>query len=145
MKDGSAKEITYEKGYRVTSIIGLTEKTKHPLPFINEFHSETQPGYNSINEVTHNNLKGIINYLEDYTSVFVFDRGYDDNKIFDYMSKNNHKFVVRLDDERTLLFKGKRRSVENVAKSRKGKIVYKAWFENEEYDLTVSYTKQLTI
>ena len=57
------------------------------------------------------------------------------------MSKNNHKFVVRLDDERTLLFKGKKRSVEEVSKGRKGKINYKALFDNEEYNLTVSYTK----
>ena len=55
----------------------------------------------------------------------IFDRGYDDNKIFDYMTKHNHKFVVRLDDIRTLLFKGKKRSVEEVAKSRKGKIKMK--------------------
>jgi hypothetical protein len=24
----------------------------------------------------------------------IFDRGYDDNKIFNYMEKNKHKFVV---------------------------------------------------
>ena len=72
----------------------------------------------------------------------IIDRGYDDNKIFDYMSKNYHKFVVRLDDGRTLLFKGKRRSVEEVAKSRKGKIVMKVLFDdNEEQELLLSYTR----
>lgn len=77
---------------------------------------------------------------ENFTGVF--DRGYDDNKIYDYMSKNNHKFVIRLDDERTLLFKGKKRSVEEVAKSRKGKITMKVLFDNnEEYELLLSYTK----
>ena len=35
----------------------------------------------------------------------IFERGYDDNKIFNYMSKSGHKFVIRLDDERTLLLK----------------------------------------
>ena len=77
---------------------------------------------------------------ENFTGVF--DRGYDDNKIYDYMSKNNHKFVIRLDDERTLLFKGKKRSVEEVDKSRKGKITMKVLFDNnEEYELLLSYTK----
>ena len=58
------------------------------------------------------------------------------------MSKKHHKFVVRLDDVRTLLFKGKRRSVGEVAKSRKGKIVMKALFDdNEEQELLLSYTK----
>ena len=36
------------------------------------------------------------------------------------MSK--HKFVIILDDKRNLLLRGKKRSVEEVAKSRKGKI-----------------------
>lgn len=72
----------------------------------------------------------------------VFDRGYDDNKIFKYMSNNDYYFVLRLDDERTLLFKGKKRSVGEVAKTRKGKIIYKALFgNNEEYELVLSYTK----
>jgi len=72
----------------------------------------------------------------------IFDRGYDDNKIFKYMSNNNHKFVIRLDDERMLLFKEKKRGVKEVSNSRKGKISYKALFsENEEYELMLSYTK----
>lgn len=49
----------------------------------------------------------------------IFDRGYDDNKIFNYMEKNKHKFVVWLDDKRVLLFKGIRRSVEEVSKMKK--------------------------
>ena len=58
------------------------------------------------------------------------------------MSKKEHSFVIRLDDKRTLLFKGKRRSVEEVSKSRKGKILMKTLFdENEEYNLMLSYTK----
>lgn len=53
-----------------------------------------------------------------------------------------HQFVVRLDDKRTLLFKGKKRNVDEVAKSRKGKISYKALFDdNEEYELMLTYTK----
>ena len=57
----------------------------------------------------------------------IFDRGYDDNKIFKYMSDKQHKFVIRLDDERKLIFKWKKRSVGDVASSRKGKISYKAY------------------
>lgn len=46
------------------------------------------------------------------------------------MSKNEHQFVVRLNDERIMLFKDKKRSVGEVAKSRKGKISYKAFFND---------------
>lgn len=56
------------------------------------------------------------------------------------MSK--HKFVIRLDNERVLLFKGKRHSVEEIAQGRKGKIKMKALFDdNEEKELKLSYTK----
>ena len=58
------------------------------------------------------------------------------------MSKNHHKFVVRLDNERTLLLKGKKRNVKEVASSRKGKIKMTALFgDNEEKELMISYTK----
>ena len=56
------------------------------------------------------------------------------------MSK--HKFVIRLDDERNLIFKKKRHSVEAIAQKRKGKIKMKALFDdNDKKDLMISYTK----
>lgn len=57
------------------------------------------------------------------------------------MSKNNHDFVIRLCDNRILLFKDKKRNVDEVSKTRKGKISYKALFDNEEFELMLSYTK----
>ena len=61
------------------------------------------------------------------------------------MSDNKHSFIVRLDDERTLLFKNKkRRSVKKITNSRKEKIPYKALFnDNEEHELMLSYTKAI--
>ncbi len=60
--------------------------------------------------------------------------------IIHYMSR--HKFVIRLDDKRNLIFKGKRHSVEEIAQGRKGKIKMKALFDdNEEKELMISYTK----
>lgn len=70
----------------------------------------------------------------------VFDREYDDNKIIHYMSR--HKIVIKLEDKRNLIFKGKRHSVEEISKGRKGKIKMKALFDdNEEKELIISYTK----
>ena len=48
------------------------------------------------------------------------------------MEKNKHKFVVRLDDQRVLLFKEIRRNVEEVSKTRKGKIKMTALFDDNE-------------
>ena len=58
------------------------------------------------------------------------------------MSRKNHKFVNRLREERVLLFKGKRRKVEEVARERKGKITMDLLFDyNEKKEVMVSYTK----
>ena len=40
----------------------------------------------------------------------VFDRGYDDNKIIDYVDSNGDYFVIRMDDKRNFLFKGKKKN-----------------------------------
>ena len=119
----------------------LTKNEKQPLSIYSKIYSCKSKDFVSKNEYTISSIKAAERIFgENFTGIF--DRGYDDNKIFDYMSKKHHKFVVRLDDKRTLLFKGKRRSVGEIAKSRKGKIVMKALFDdNEEIELSLSYAK----
>ena len=68
----------------------------------------------------------------------VFD--YDDNKIIDYMDDNY--FVIRMNDRKVFLFKGKKKNVYEEAKKRKGKIRMTLWFDdNEEYEVYISHTK----
>lgn len=130
--DASSKDKKIVNGYHVCEATILTKNKKQPMSIYSEIYSCKSDSFKSKNIYTLESIKTAEKIVgENFTGVF--DRGYDDNKIFDYMSKNNHKFVVRLDDERTLLFKGKKRSVEEVSKSRKGKINYKALFDNEEY------------
>ena len=128
-------------GYHVCEATALTKKEKQPLSIYSKIYSCKSKDFVSKNEYTKKSIEAAEDIFgEDFTGIF--DRWYDDNKIFNYMSKNNHKFVVRLNDVRTLLFKGKRKNVGEVAKSRKGKIVMKVLFDdNEEQELLLSYTK----
>ena len=139
--DASSKDKKIVNGYHVCEATALTKNEKQPLSIYSKIYSCKSKDFVSKNEYTMKSIKAAEEIFEEnFTGIF--DRGYDDNKIFDYMSKKQHKFVVRLDDERTLLFKGKRRNVGAVAKSRKGKIVMKALFDdNEEQELLLSYTK----
>ena len=106
-----------------------------------KIYSTKSKEFKSMNTYTMESIKRVEEVIGS-NFIGVLDRGYGDNKIFDYMSKMGHKFVIRLDDERTLLFKGKKRSVEEVSKSRKGKIKMTALFDNnEEYESMLSYTK----
>lgn len=138
--DASSTDKKIVNGYHVCEATVLTKNESQPVSIYSKIYSCKSDNFESKNTYTLESIKAAERVCgEGFTGVF--DRGYDDNKIFQYMTKYNHKFVVRLDDDRTMLFKGKKKSVEEVSKTRKGKILYKALFDNEEYNLTLSYTK----
>ena len=74
-------------------------------------------------------------------SNMVFDRGYDDNKIIEYVDKSGNNFVIRMNDKRNFLFKGKKKNVYEEALKRKGKMKMNLWFEEEKVEISVSHTK----
>lgn len=140
--DGSSKDKKIVNGYHECEATVLTKNEKQPMSVYSQIYSCKSDNFESKNNYTLESIKAVERVCgDDFTGIF--DRGYDDNKIYKYMSNHNHHFVVRVEDKRVLLFKkGKRRSVEEVAKSRKGKIDYKALFDNnEEHELKLSYTK----
>ena len=137
--DASSQDKRIVNGYHVCEATILTKNEKQPISIYSQIYSCKSKDFESKNKYTMESIKVAERLVGDeFTGIF--DRGYDDNKIIDYMSK--HKFVIRLDDQRVLLFKGKRHSVEEIAKGRKGKIKMKALFDdNEEKELMISYTK----
>ena len=139
--DGSSQDKKIVNGYHVCEATVLSMNNKQPMSIYSKIYSCKSKTFISKNTYTLESIKAVDNMIGE-KFIGVFDRGYDDNKIFKYMSNNKHEFVVRLDDERILLFKGKKRSVGELAKTRKGKISYKALFDDsEEYELMLSYTK----
>ena len=141
--DASSQDKKIVNGYHVCEATVLSKNNKQPISIYSQIYSCKSSNFISKNKYTLESIKAAENLIGK-NFIGVFDRGYDDNKIYKYMSDNKHQFVVRLDDERTLLFKWKRRSVDEVAKSRKGKISMKALFDNnEEYELMLSHTKAI--
>ncbi len=141
--DASSQDKRIVNGYHVCEATILTKNEKQPLSIYSQIYSCKSENFESKNKYTIESIK-TAEKLVGSNFTRVFDRGYDDNKIFNYMEKNKHKFVVRLDDQRVLLFKGIRRNVEEVSKTRKGKIKMTALFDdNEEKELMISYTKAI--
>ena len=140
--DASSPDKKIVNGYHVCEATILTMNEKQPISIYSQIYSCKSSNFESKNKYTMESIKAAEELVGD-NFIGVFDRGYDDNKIYKYMSDKNHKFVVRLYERRTLLFKGQKRSVEEIAESRKGKISYKALFDNEEYELSLSYTKAI--
>ena len=137
--DASSTDKRIVNGYHVCEATILTKNEKQPLSIYSNIYSCKSNNFESKNKYTMESIKSAEKLVGE-NFIGIFDRGYDDNKIIHYMSI--HKFVIRLDDERVLLFKGKRHSVEEIAQGRKGKIKMKALFDdNEEKELKISYTK----
>ena len=138
--DASSQDKKIVNGYHVCEATILSKNKKQPISIYSKIYSCQSNSFISKGTYTLDSIKAAENLVGNkFTGVF--DRGYDDNKIFNYMSKNNHDFVIRLYDNRILLFKDKKRNVDEVSKTRKGKISYKALFDNEEFELMLSYTK----
>jgi hypothetical protein len=139
--DASSLDKKITKGYHVCEAVILTEKEKQPISTYSEIYSCKSADFRSKNNYTLESIKSVINVLNrKFTGVF--DRGYDDNKIIDYMDKTNNYFVIRMNDRRTFLFKGKKKNAYEEAVKRKGKIRMELWFDdNEAHEVYVSHTK----
>lgn len=139
--DASSKNKEVVKGYHVCEAVILTKKEKQPISTYSKIYSCKSDGFISKNSYTYKSIESVINTLNrKFTGIF--DRGYDDNKIIDYMEKSDNYFVIRMQDRRNFLFKGKKKNCYQESIKRKGKIRMELWFDNNEtYEVYVSHTK----
>ena len=137
--DASSQDKKVTKGYHVCEATILTEKENQLISVYSQIYSCKSKDFKSMNDYTFKSIETAKKVLNRKFSG-VFDRGYDDNKIIDYMDDNY--FVIRMNDRRVFLFKGKKKNVYEEAKKRKGKIRMTLWFDdNEEYEVYISHTK----
>lgn len=139
--DASSQNKEIVKGYHICESVILTKKEKQPISTYSKIYSCKSKEFKSQNAYTIESIKSVINVLK-RNFIGVFDRGYDQNQIIDYMDVTNNKFVIRMKDNRIFLFKGKRKNCYQEAVKRKGKIKMTLWFDdNEKHDVYVSHTK----
>jgi hypothetical protein len=139
--DASSPDKKMTKGYHVCESVILTEKEKQPISTYSKIYSCKSSDFKSKNKYTFESIDSVIKVLNrKFTGVF--DRGYDDNKIIDYMDGTKNYFVIRMNDRRTFLFKGKKKNAYEEAVKRKGKIRMELWFDdNDIHEVYVSHTK----
>ena len=134
VRDGSSKNKTYEKGYHVTEIVGLTQNKKQPISLFSKVHSSVSKEYVSANSITFEGLNRIITILQEKNKkgIFVNDRGYDNNEIFKYYFKQKQNFIIRLKENRKVYKDHKWYKITTIRDSRKGKVHMKLFFQGEE-------------
>jgi len=97
VRDGSALTPTIQKGYHVTEITALSERTRQPFSLFSLIHSSHEKEYVSVNDITFKALKKTITRFPN--STYVFDRGYDMNSLFGFMNRSRTQFIVRLTEK----------------------------------------------
>lgn len=138
--DGSSLKEEIVPGYNVCEAVVLSEKEKQPISLYSKIYSCKSDNFISKNTYTHDSIKTVKNIINRKAN-YIFDRLYDDNKIYDLIDKNEDYFIVRVQDKRTLLFKGKKRKCSEVANERKGKIIMKLDFSEETKEVLLSHTR----
>ncbi len=144
VRDASRQKETFVSGYHVCEVVGLSRNEKQPISLYSKIYSTKSKGFLSCNEETKKSEKYVIDEIRkekpEAKIIVVKDRGYDSFELFKNTIDNKISFVVRLDGDRNLLFKGKKRIVKQVAATRKGKIHTKLMYEGENIDCYISYT-----
>ncbi len=118
VRDGSTGE--YGNGYFTLGVTALTPEHKMPIPVYNRIYSSIEKSFNSEDEEILNCLKMLSKNFKK-SNIRAFDRGYDCNTYYDYLIKNEEKFIIRAKKNRDVLYHGKRINILALAKTHKGK------------------------
>lgn len=108
VRDGSTGE--YKLGYHTLGISALTPEKKMPIPVYSRVYTATESGFVSEDEGTIKGLRFLSNHFK-RNNIRAFDRGYDNNKYYDYLIKNDEKFVIRAKKNRDVIYNGKRMNI----------------------------------
>ena len=109
VRDGSSQKKNLEKGYHHTEIVGLTENMKQPISIFSKIHSSTSKDYISSNNITYEGIDKVVDLLNKrkQKGIFVNDRGYDANDIFNHYYEKKQYFVIRLTEKRKVYYNHK--------------------------------------
>ena len=138
--DASEPDKKIVNGYHVCEAIILGEKEKQPFSVYSKIYSCKSKNFESKNKYTEESID-TVNRILKRKSNMIFDRGYDDNKVIEYVEKSGNYFVIRMNDKRNFIFKNKKKNAYEEAVKRKGKVKMELWFEEEKVEISVSHTK----
>lgn len=126
VRDGSTGE--YGNGYFTLGVTALTPEYKMPIPVYNRIYSSTDKDFVSEDVEIVNCLKMLSQNFKK-SNIRAFDRGYDCNTYYDFLIKNEEKFIIRAKKNRDVLYRGQKINILALAKTRKGK--YNLKFKNK--------------
>lgn len=139
VKDGSSLTNEYVKGYLLTSVVGLTKNYKHPICLYSKVHNGTEKDYKSTNHITNEAITKVLTNIKPFSATFVFDRGYDDNKLMNLLKDKQQFFIIRIKRNRVMKIKNRKIKIFSEAMKRKGKINVAITYKGVKTVLKVSH------
>ena len=138
--DASDPDKKIVNGYHICEAVVLGKNEKQPISVYSEIYSCKSKDFISKNKYTIDSIDTAIKVLNRKSNM-IFDRGYDDNRLIEYIDQSGNHFVIRMNDKRNFLFKGKKKNAYQEALKRKGKVRMELWFEDGNVEISVSHTK----
>jgi len=120
VRDGSTGE--YRQGYHMLDVTALTSEHKAPIGIYSRVYTAAEACFVS---ATHEGLKAPAFIRKHFGKKHVraFDRGFDANVYFEDLIDHGEKFVIRVNDNRNVIYKGKTVNIAKLAERFKGKFV----------------------
>lgn len=141
--DGSTDERKFENGYFHTEIVGLTKQQQQPISLFSKVHSSVSKDFLSTNNILFEGIDKVVDLLNERNlkGIFVNDRGYDSNKVFQHYFEKNQHFVIRLKESRKVFCRNRWHKITTIRDSHKGKIKLNIGFQDKNLECFVSVFK----
>jgi hypothetical protein len=123
--DGSDKH-KVKRGYYLNEIVAI-DKNKQPVSVSSKLYSAEEKGFESANKITQSSILQVIKTTG--KGVFVFDRGFDDVKLHNFLVNNKQQYIVRAKSTRNVVCCDAEYNIDTFARMLKGKFAFSIKFQ----------------
>jgi hypothetical protein len=92
-------------GYFTLEVTALTKHSKSPVPVYTRLYSSAEQGFVSEPEEINKGLT-LMKAVFGSKGIYLFDRGFDRNAVYEKMFEQNQRFIIRVKKNRDVLRKG---------------------------------------
>ena len=118
VRDGSTG--AYRNGYHTMGITALSSERKLPIPVYTNVYTSEEKSFVSEDDEVLKGLKFLSKHFKK-SNIRTFDRGFDNNKYYQYLLSHKEKFVIRAKKNRDVIYNGKKINIFKLANNFKGK------------------------
>lgn len=137
VQDGS-NEHKWTKGYGLTEIATLINN--EPIITQSALWSTADPEFKSKNAYLYDLLEKNINLYQN-KGTYIFDRGFDQTNLINFLITNKTEFIIRLKTIRKIFIKNKQYTIEEILNKYKGKIIFKSNRQEKVHKNKLSFVK----